>query len=242
MLTSIIKYLPVVFVLFSFFKMKAQNDTLMPWELQLTMGSALPLEINNMNGADLDLGTNTEFSINYHFSDQYFASVKFSSAKHEFSDQYSLNAYPKVRTHYIIPMIGKSQTIGKFHLEEKIGFGMFYARIPAYLSQKIGEYYFGKSADESHTFIGEFNFLTAYNFTERFSVIMNVALKYSEINWNIRYNGFVETDLGLDYILTDSYEQRVNYFPVAMSLGVAYHLYKKPPVGSFVYNLLDTPL
>ena len=68
MLTAVIKYLPVIFVLFSFFKMKAQNDTLMPWELQLTMGSALPLEINNMNGADLDLGTNTDFSINYHFS------------------------------------------------------------------------------------------------------------------------------------------------------------------------------
>ncbi len=235
------KYILLFLILFSLTKIKAQNDTILPWELQFTLGSALPLGVNNMNGADLDLGPNTEFSINYHFSDQYFASVKFSYAKHEFSDQYSLNAYPKVRTHYFMPMIGKSQMAGNFHFEEKIGFGMFYARIPAYLSQKIGEYYFGKSADESRTFIGECNFMAAYNFTDRFSVLLNVALKYSEIKWEIRYNSFIETDLGLDYILTDSYKQRVIYFPVAMSLGVAYHLYKKPPVGSFLYNLFDAP-
>ncbi len=233
------KYFLAFSFLLSFTKIKAQNDSILPWEIQFVVGSSIPIDIKNENAANLNGGTITDLSINYHFSDQYFVSLKFNYSKHKYSDQYSLNAYPVIRSHYFAPMIGQRQKSGKFYFEEKIGFGMLYARTPAYLSQKIGEFYFGKSSDASRTFIAEFNFLAAYHFTERFSLMVDVALKYSEIKWDIRYNSFVETDLGLEYILTDSYEQKVIYFPVGMSLGVAYHLYKKPPVGSFFYNLLD---
>jgi len=204
--------------------MFGQSDTKLPWEIQFVIGASLPIDIKNDNDADLSFGSGTDISILYHFSDQYFTGFKFNYTKHKFSDLYSLNAYPDIRCHYFLPMIGKFQNYNKFYFEEKIGIGMFYARTPAYLSQKIGEYYIGKSSDESRTFIGEINFLSAYNFTNRFSIILNAGLKFSEIKWEIRYNSFVESDLGLDYILTDSYVQRVIYFPFSLSMGVAYKL------------------
>jgi len=204
--------------------MFSQIGAKLPWEFQFVIGASLPIDIKNDNDADLSFGSGTDISILYHFSDQYFTCFKFNYSKHKYSDLYSLNAFPDIRSHYFVPMIGKIQNYNKFYFEEKIGFGMLYARTPAYLSQKIGEYYFGKSSDESRTFIGEFNFLGAYNFTDRFSMILNAGLKFSEIKWEIRYNGFIESDLGLDYVLTDSYVQRVIYFPFSLSVGVAYKL------------------
>ncbi len=218
------KYILVSLLLFSFYKIEAQNDTISPWEFRFIMGCSIPIDIKNDNAANVDAGVNTEISVNYHISNQYLVSIKYNYTQHAFSDLYSLNAYPIIRSHYFLPMFGKVQEFEKFSCEENIGFGMLYARIPAYLSQKIGEYYFGKLGDESRNFICEFDFTGSYQFTKHFNILLNTALKFSKIKWNINYNGFVESDIGLHYISSDSYVQNVYYFPFAISLGVAYKL------------------
>ena len=155
---------------------------------------------------------------------KYFVTLKVNYAKHIYTDIYTLNAFPIMRSKSFMPMFGILQKSGKFFFEEKFGYGMLYARIPAYLSQKVGEYYFGKLSDESRTLIGEFNFSTAYYLTDHFALVINSAIKFSQINWDITYNTFVESDIGLEYFMTDMYNQKLYYFPVSLTFGVTYRL------------------
>ena len=218
------KFILFSLFLFYFVKLQAQADTILPWEIQFVMGAAIPINLENENAVKLSTGRFAELSVNYHFSKNYFTCLKLNYAKHDFSDIYSLNAYPVLRSHYFVPMIGKFQNFNKFYYQAKVGFGMLYARSPAYLSQKIDNYYIGKSSDESRTFIGECNFLGGYNFNEHLSLILNTSIKCSEIRWDIRYNTFTESDLGLEYVSTGSYREKIIYFPVSLSVGVAYRL------------------